>query len=307
MRRQVVVRAVTAAVLVGALVGGCGSGPSQIGSAVIVGSQVVPTQAVEARLGQALARTEIVDQLTAQGITTPDITRDIVTQSVIHELSVRAAQENGIVVTEADIDAELVSLGGEAAVLEQFLGDRATVRERVWDQAVAERLAALQVPGLAVTVDIVGVSSRSDAEDAAKIVAAGGPAADAFFAANPDTTRRAYEYRASANPDVAVSPVFGTPVGGSGWFQPVPGQESWIAYRVIDRRTDAPPVAPELDAVPQIGRSGLAEIGLRLLQPVAAQAGVRVNPRYGVWDPLSMRVLGADQVSGGLLPPSARP
>jgi hypothetical protein len=301
----VAARVIVLAVVIGALVSGCGSGPSQVGSAAIIGPTAVPTQDIEARLDQALSRTEIVDQLSAQGITTPDIVRDIVTQSVLHELSVVAARENGIVVTDADVDAELASLGGPDAVLERFLGDLPTVRERVWDQLVAERLATQQVSTLAVTVDIVGVASRSDAEAAAKILAAGGPAADAYFAANPETSRRGYEYRASTNPEVAISPVFGTPVGGAGWFQPVPGQDSWIAFRVVDRRTDAPPVPPDMDALAQVGKSGLVEIGTRQLQPVADAVGVRVNPRYGVWDQVSLRVLDEDQVAGGILPPSS--
>lgn len=308
MRRQVTggiaARVVVLAVVIGALVSGCGSGPNQVGAAAIIGPTAVPTQDVEARLDQALARTEIVDQLRAQGVTTPDIMRDIVTQSVLHELSVVAARENGIVVTDADVDAELATLGGPDAVLERFLGDLPTVRERVWDQLVAERLATQLAGGLAVTVDIVGVSSRSDAEAAARILAAGGPQADAYFAANPETSRRAYEYRASANPDVAISPVFGTPVGGAGWFQPVPGQDSWIAFHVVDRRTDAPPVPPEMDALAQAGKSGLVEIGMRQLQPVADEVGVRVNPRYGVWDQVSLRVLDEEQIAGGFLPPS---
>ena len=29
---------------------------------------------------------------------------------------------------------------------------------------------------------------------------------------------------------------------------------------------------------------------------------MRVNPRYGVWDPISMRVVAADQVEGAILP-----
>lgn len=311
MRRQVVggvaARVIVLAVVIGALVSGCGSGPSQVGAAAIVGQVAVPTSDVEQRLDDALSRTEIVDQLTAQGITTADITRDIVTQSVIHQLSVDAALRYGIVVTEADVDAELAALGGTDAVLERFLGDVDTARERVWDQLVAEKLAEQQINGLAVTVDIAGLASRSEAESVARLFAAGGPAADAYFAENPDTSRRGYEYRASANPEVAVSAVFGTAVGGAGWFQPVPGQQSWIAFRVLDRRTDAPPVAPEVDVVQQIGRAGLAEIGLRLLQPVADEVGVRVNPRYGVWDPVAMRVVGEEQLSGGLLPPSPSP
>ena len=309
MRRQVVrsvaVRAVAAVAVVGALLSGCGTGPSQVGAAVIVGDRAVPESEVQARLDEALARTAIRDELAAQGVQTADIARDIVTQAVLHELTTRAASAEGIVVTPPEIEAELEELGGLQAVEEQSLFPAEVVRERLGDQLVAERLAAEQVNGLAVTVDILGVDSQREAEDAVQVLAEGGPAADKLFADNPETSRRGFEYRASVNPDVAVSAVFGTPVGGSGYFQPVPGQDDWVVYRVLSRRTDAPAVAPELDVVPQIGDSGLAEIGIRLLQPYADQAGVRVNPRYGVWDPVTMRVLDEDDVAGAVLPPRA--
>lgn len=306
MRRQVIrggaVRAAAAVVVIGAMLGGCGSGPSQVGSAVIVGTAVVPSATVQARLDQTFARTDVLDRLAGQGIGGPEIARDLVTQAVLHELAARAAQAEGIVVTPADVEVELTERGGVATVLKQWLFDEPLLRERIGDELVAERLAAKYVNGLAVTVDILGVASRMEAQDAAGVLAAGGPGVDALFAANPETSLRGFEYRASASPDVATSAVFGTPVGGTGYFQSEPGRDSWIVFHVLKRATDAPPVPLDADVVSSIGKAGLAEIGIRLLQPVAEQAGVRVNPRYGVWDPIAMRVTGKDQVTGRVLP-----
>jgi len=302
-----VARAATAVAVVGALLGGCGSGPSQVGSAAIVGSTAIPASDVQARLDQAFARPEIVEQLTAEGVGAPDIARDVVTQAVLHQLSVAAAQAAGIVVTPAEIDRELVKRGGVDAVLKRSLFGLPLVRERIGDELIAERLAAEQIDGLAVTVDILGVPSRDEAADAAQALAAGGAAADALFVENPQTSLRGYEYRAATNPDVATTPVFGTPAGGTGYFQPVPGQDSWIVFHVVDRRLDAPRVAPQLNAVPALGQEALVTIGTRLLQPVAAEVGVRVNPRYGVWDPIAMRVLDEEQVAGAVLPAAAPP
>lgn len=308
MRRQVskpAMRAVAAAAVVGALLSGCGTGPSQVGSAAIVGSRSVPTSEVQARLDQTFARKELVDQLTAHGVGAPEIARDVVTQTVLHELSVRAAAAEGIVVSPADIDAELELRGGVETLLERWLFDLPLLRERIGDELIAERLAAKQVNGLAVIVDILGVASREQAVDTARRLAAGGPSADELFTQNPQTSLQGFEYRAGANPDVATSAVFGTPVGFTGYFQPTPGQDSWIVFRVLDRRVLATAAAAEPDAVATIGKAGLADIGIRLLQPVATQAGVRVNPRYGVWDPIAMRVLAEDRVTGAILPPAA--
>jgi hypothetical protein len=39
------------------------------------------------------------------------------------------------------------------------------------------------------------------------------------------------------------------------------------------------------------------------LQPIADDLQVRVNPRYGVWDQVSLRVVPADQTAGLVLAP----
>jgi hypothetical protein len=33
--------------------------------------------------------------------------------------------------------------------------------------------------------------------------------------------------------------------------------------------------------------------------------GIRVNPRYGVWDPVELRIVAEDQQVGSVLPPVA--
>lgn len=299
MRRRVG-RVVAAVAVVGAVVSGCGGGPSQVGSAAIVGSEVVPLDQVQSRLGVALAQTDVVAELAGQGVGTPDIARDVVTQAVLHELSERAAAAEGITVTPVDVDAELVARGGAEAVLERSLFDLPVVRERLRDELIVQRLAARHVNGLAVTADILGVTSREEAAEAARILAGGGPGADALFAQNPQISRRNVEYRASTTPDVASTVVFGTPAGRTGYFQPSPGQSGWIVFRVVERRTDAPPVGP--DAVDRIGKAELVKIGRRLLQPLAVELGVRVNPRYGAWNQVALRVLGEDQLTGAVLP-----
>jgi hypothetical protein len=92
------------------------------------------------------------------------------------------------------------------------------------------------------------------------------------------------------------------PAGTVVVFQPDPQQATWIVARVLDRRTDAP---SDPAAVTSISRSQLLAIGRRLLQPTADRVGIRVNPRYGVWDPVEMRIVAEDQQVGSVLPPVA--
>ena len=300
MRRQVG-RVVAAVATVGVVVSGCGSGPSQVGAAAIVGSTAVPLEQVQSRLDVALGKTEALAQLQSSGIGPPEIARDVVTSTVLHDLLARTAAAEGIVVSEADVDAALEQGGGVDAALSQSLYDLPALRERVRDRIIAIRHAQRLVPGLTVTADLIAASSRDDAAAKARILAAGGPAADAMFAENPDTSRRGISYKATTSPEAASTVLFGLPAGRTAYFQPSPEQGSFIVLRVTDRRDD-----PNADrsAAAALAESDLAAIGQRLVQPVAEEVGVRVNPRYGVWDPVSMRVVAADRTTGAILPSS---
>jgi hypothetical protein len=300
VRRQVG-RVLVAVAAVGVVVSGCGSGPSQVGSAAIVGSTAVPLDQVQSRLDAALAKPDVVAQLAQSGVGPPEIARDVVTRSVLHDLLARTAAAENIVVSEADVDAVLGQRGGVDAALAQTLYDLPTLRERVRDQIIATRYAERVVPGLTVTADLVAATSRDDAAEKARILNAGGPAADALFA-DPEISRRGVSYQAESSPEAASTVLFGLPEGRTAYFQPSSQQSGWIVLRVTDR--SAAPDAPA-DALASVGGAELAAIGERLLQPLSEEVGVRVNPRYGVWDPVAMRVVPADAVTGAVLPPAA--
>jgi hypothetical protein len=292
-------RALAVVATVGVVVSGCGAGPSQVGSAAIVGTTAVPLEQVQSRLDVALGKTDAVEQLAAGGIGAPDIARDVVTGAVLHDLLDRTAAAEGIVVTAADVDAALEEGGGAEAVLSQSLYDLSAVRERTRDRLVAVRYAERNAPGLTVTADLIATESRDDAAAKARVLAAGGPEADALFTDNPQNSRRSLSYEAVRSREAASSVLFGLPVGRTAYFRPDPQQDNWIVLRVTGRQDD-----PNADpgAAASLGESDLAAIGQRLLQPLAEEVGVRVNPRYGVWDPVSMRVVAADERSGEILP-----
>jgi hypothetical protein len=292
-------RALAAVAAVGVVISGCGTGPSQVGSAAIVGTSAVPLDQVQSRLDVALGKTDAVAQLASSGIGAPDIARDVVTGAVLHDLLTRTAAADGITVTEADVDAALAESGGVEAALSQSLYDLSAVRERVRDRIIAVRHAERVAPGLTVTADLIATDSRDDAAAKARVLAAGGPEADALFADNPQNSRRSMPYQAVRSPEAASTVLFGLPVGRTAYFQPSPQQANWIVLRVTDRRED-PNADP--NAAASLGEADLAAIGQRLQQPLAEDVGVRVNPRFGVWDPVSMRVVPADQQGGAILP-----
>ncbi|MCU1660640.1 MAG: hypothetical protein JWR58_705 [Pseudonocardia sp.] len=298
--RKQVGRVAAAVAVVGAMVSGCG-GLNQAGSAVIVGNDAVPLGRVQSQLDVALGKTDQIAQLTAQGGTSADLSRSIVTREVLHDLLRRRAATDGIVVTDAQVEAELAGSGGADAVVNGSLYDASTLRQRVRDDLTAAQLAQRAVGGLAVTVDLVAATSRADAEAKAKALASGGPAAEALFG-DSRTSARGETVQAAAAPNDAGTVLFGVPVGGVVAFQPNPQQSTWIVFKVTQRRTDA---RSDPATVSSISQSQLINIGDRLLQPDAEALGVRVNPRYGVWDPIQLRVVADGQQAGMILQPAA--
>jgi hypothetical protein len=296
-----VVRVAVAVVAAGAVATGCGSGPSQVGSAVIVGDNAVSLESVQSQLATALSKPDQVAQLKQQGGSEADVARGIVTQQVLHDLLGRQAAAQNIAVTEQQVDSELADNGGADQVLDSSLYDLATLRDRVRDNLIAAQLARNVVGGLSVTVDLVAATSQADADAKAATLAAGGPAADALFT-NADTSAKGQVIQAVNYPDDAGTVLFGTPVGQVVVFQPSAQQAGWIVFRVVDRRTD---VASPTDAVNNLSQQQLVTIGERTLQPVADQVGITVNPRYGVWDPIQMRIVGADERAGEILTPKS--
>ena len=299
MRMQVG-RVAAAVAVVAAVVSGCG-GPSQAGTAVFVGEQAVPLERVQTQLDTALAKGDLIAQLKAQGGSTSDLARSIVTRAVLHDLLARRAAEEGIAVTDAQVDAQIAENGGASALLDGSLYDLPMLRERVRDDLIAAQLAQREVAGLAVTADLVAATSRADADAKAAALQAGGAEADSLFS-DPRTSARDTTFDAASSPDNASTVLFGVPAGTVVTFQPNPQQSTWIVAKVVDRRTDAPSDPAVASAISQ---SQLIAIGERMLQPTAEEVGIRVNPRYGVWDPIQLRIVAEDQQVGTILPPVA--
>ncbi|MEJ3652442.1 hypothetical protein WEH80_05510 [Actinomycetes bacterium KLBMP 9759] len=312
MRMQVG-RVLGAVAVVGVVISGCG-GPSQVGSAVIVGDHSVSLGQVQSKIDTALANTDAVAQIKQQGFGPADIARNIVTNEVLHDLLQRRAAADKIVVDDAAVDAFLATQGGPAAVrqLDPF-ADLDGIRTRVRDDLIAAELGRRSVAGLAVTIDLVGAASRDDAEKVAKALFAGGPAAEQALNPPPAPDGSVPVQRGRTLVAAAIAPqltpgdptdvLFGAPVGSVGMLQSG-AQSGWTVFRIADRRTDAP-VDPA--ALTAIGQAQFAQLGHRQVQTLADAVGVKVNPRYGVWDPITLRVVPKDAVGVLLLPPPAAP
>ncbi|WP_165922257.1 SurA N-terminal domain-containing protein [Pseudonocardia endophytica] len=290
-------RLLAGAAIVVALVSGCGSTPSKVDAAAVIGDDTVTLSDVQPRITAALARPDLVSTLKSQGYGPPDIGRAIVSQVVLHDLLGRAAAQQQIVVSDDEVNAAIAQAGGEQ-VLAQSTLDAGGVRERITDQLIATKLAEREIDRLSVTADIAVVQSRDEALTLARAIAAGGPAADRALA-TAATAQRNQQIRPATTPQAAATPLIGIPAGSTAAF-PISSQQGWVVVRVTERRTDAPPAGPATAS--RLDPQTLSEAGIRLLTPVAAQAGVEVSPRYGTWDPVTLSVVPNADQAGELLP-----
>lgn len=306
--RKRVGRVAAAAVVVAAVVSGCGGGPSQVGSAAIVGSDVVPLSQVQDRIAVALSpdRAQAV-QGRSQGRDAaygpPEVAREIVTGEILADLLTRRIAQEGIVVDDAALDAAVASVGSPEELDQSSIYTPDVQREKIRDDLAAAALGARYVDRLAVTLEFTAFGTEEEALAAAQAVAAGGPGAQAVFAGAPQEGQ-AQEVRAADNPALGSSFAFGSPAGSVIVLRPASQDAAgWTLIHIIERSDDAAPQGPS--AVDRLGQQDLQLIGYRLLQEQGAELGIEVNPRYGVWDPIQLMVVDADQTAGTIVLPPA--
>jgi hypothetical protein len=304
-RRRSLVVVVLAAGL-GVVFSACG-GPVQATSAAIVGDTGIPLRDVQSRLDYALSRHDLVAQIEQQGNGPADLSRELVTRSVLHTLLEKAAVREGINPSPSAV-ADGVAVEQRRVAGQDSFEDPAAVPERVRDQLIAAELGRRYIGGLSVTIDATTAVSRSDAADKARRIASGPDGARAVFAAAGQDAQLGLRFRAASDPETATSVLFGMTTGKVVYFQPSSSQAGWVVVRVTDRRTNSTPAPGDPPDVPisQIASDNLQMIGFRLLQPLAEELGVRINPRYGVWDGVQLRAVAEADVRGEVLPAPAR-
>lgn len=318
--RSRVGRVIVVASVVGAVVAGCGSGPSQVGSAVIVGDSSVRLSDVESTLNTLLANPKLGPQLTQAGLTPDAVTREIVSRSVIHNLIRAEAAATGLTVSDADVDRAIAADDATtddnqpaAQPLESpiaMYGDPAARRESVRDDLLLVALGRREFDRLTVAVQVGQASSAADAQAQAKVALAGGPAADKIFGGPGQSAQASQIVPGFAQAPAYAWSLLGTPQGGVIVVNPQQGDNTWTVARVQTRTSTPPPppargqAADQPDAS-QVDPALLLTFGQHLLQPRAMATDIRINPRYGVWDPLSMAVVAPGQAPGTLYPPIA--
>lgn len=287
MRRLV---AAVAVVLSATLVAGCANGPSQIGSAAIVGDTAIPVEYVQSWWDEFAADPQIKAQLDQNG-EFDDLGRTIAITAVRHELTAQVAVAENLRFDEAQVSEYIEQLGGEEAAVQatNSIYDASRIRERMRDELVLAALARKHMDSTAVRFGYTTVQSRADAEAKAEQVAAAGVdgAADIFEAdaaagldADPDRTQSV-----GTDPAMAVESAFfrapaGTVVAWAERGAASAGQ--WKVALIREHSTDA---SGDGVSAAELNDAQLYQVGLSLLAWHARDIQVRLNPRYGVWDP----------------------
>ncbi|MGQ0775714.1 MAG: SurA N-terminal domain-containing protein [Pseudonocardiales bacterium] len=293
-------------VLVAVLVSGCGTSVvTQAGTAAFVGGTEISTEQVQAQLHTVLDKegAQVRAQLVA-GSQLDELSRQIVTLLIRHELIKVAAQREGLEVTAGQVSKLLYDLGGPEKASEGTIWDAQGFREQARDQLLMAQLGRKTLNS-AVTFDYTTAATRAGAIRRAEDLAAAGPQrarelirADAQANKDAAVAKRVV---AGDDPIFAASPAFGVPKGTVVAFQ-LADTQPWLIAVIRNRTEDAKPSdqAPDPD---ELDPALLEAIGLRQLAEVAQDLGIRINPRYGVWDQVSLQAAADENEIGGFVAP----
>lgn len=315
-------RTVLAALAGALLLAGCGTGPNQVGAAVLLDGHEISQDQVQSLIDKAVQDQPAARQLSQQH-KLDQVGREIVTQLIEHDLVQRAAQREGLVADEAAVSSTLAqdplatpvsATNVDPSQLARQLVYRARDhREVITDNVLMQQLAQRYFANMAVTFDYTSVTSddggtepksmRDKAFEKAEQMAADPVAAARVIRTDAATnveTGVGEKVPAVQAPDLAATVVFGVRPGTVIAFQPSQEQAAWIVAVVRQRDLTTP---QSVDQAAEPSASQLVAIGQRLLQPYADGIGLKVNPRYGVWDPVGMDVAPNAASTAGLVVP----
>ncbi|HWD01854.1 MAG TPA: hypothetical protein VG674_05260 [Amycolatopsis sp.] len=315
-------------VLAGALaLAGCGAGPSQVTTAAVIDGQVTTIDQVQGLIDKAVKEQPYAQQLAAQH-KLDLVGREIVRQELLHAVVQKAAQKEHLSADPATISAALAQgdpLAGplpenlaqdQPAAVTQLVERVRDHREALTDEYLEQQLAVKYLPKLSVTLDyvVIGaptadgtVSSLDPADARAQALAKA-----QTYAADPGAVRGDLSkglqgnvgepLAALSSPADAASVLFGAAANNVIAFQPNPSgaPAGWIVAVIKDRSTTKP---VSTDQAQQPTPDQIGPIGVRMLQPYVADVDYKINPRYGVWDPVGMDLAAnANSLQGVVLP-----
>jgi hypothetical protein len=328
----VIRRQVAAAVLLAAafLLVACGSGPSQINSALIVGGTSVSVDQVQNELNDVLA-TQTTSQQAQLQSKLDQASRALVRGHVLHVLLQRAAKQYGLAVTDQQVNQVISQAGGTTKAAAALFIDPSNIHDGVRDLLLEVALARKYADTLNVTFGYVVAKDRATAvQDAQQLAAdpnkltglvnAANAAAKAAGGTSGGATTTKFsissylqgiaqaqqqaQQQGQTAPTEDLSPVFGAPANSVVAFQPAAAADpSWIVAIIKTHAAGAGTAPGSPSSADSSDLGTLESVGINLLQPQASALGVRISPRYGNWNQAGMTVTaGNDQTADVEIP-----
>ncbi|MEU6645674.1 SurA N-terminal domain-containing protein [Saccharomonospora sp. NPDC046836] len=280
------------ALIAGLVLAGCGSGPSQVSSAAIVGDHSIPLDDVQSEIQWLLDN--VPEAAQAQEQRKFDLqSREVVRNRIIHQLTTVAAEREGLRADPAEVDELIERSGGAETVARRVGVEPSRVRDIASDQSLVQQLAqryldrlSVRIVGTTIVTESPGATAKEQALELGRKIAADPANVEQLVESGGhqliDTTLSLAQTLQN-QPEIAASAVFGAAEGSVLVIQPSQEQAEWLVAIVRDR-TVSPATGDAASAASQVSPQYLYYAGMRLLQPIADELGVRVNPRYGVWD-----------------------
>jgi hypothetical protein len=308
--------AVTALV---ATLSACGTGPSQVNAAVILGDHVISVDQVQSLLDK------VVKEPAARGLAQQHkldlVAREAVGQLVVHQVIGDIARREGVTVDQdmlSDLRAQNPfnqKLSADSGVPTEQLVPELVYRARGFeayanDQLLLDALARKHIGRDSASYNVALIPKADEARALAEEIAAKPEEGAALMRAA--TKKAGAEAQMVANQETGPtsngvllsSPdhsVFVIPAGqgetGGGGFQVV---------QVLSTETAAT-TSPDAD-LSQVDPSQLPELGKSVLRPYIMDTTIEISPRYGVWNNLTFAVTPKSEadVSGYVLAPNSK-
>ncbi|MBV9141405.1 MAG: hypothetical protein JO115_10890 [Pseudonocardiales bacterium] len=302
-----VLRTVAGVAAMGALLGGCGVGASQLGAAALIDGTEIPVEQVHDQLVRVLAKESplLRAQLEADH-QLGELSRKIITVRIRHQLLAIAAQRAGLVVDQAQVNRLIKEVGGAEAASQGTIFDAGSYRQRAKDKLLTAALGRAVLRTSAVTIDYTTAETRTAAKRRVEELAQAGPkrarqSIDADVRAGKDA-ELGKRIVAADDPIFAATPAFGVAAGTVVAFQ-LADTQPWVIMVVRNRSDQGVQPSDHAPNIDQIDPAVLEAIGLRQLAREGAELGVRLSPRYGVWDPLNLQAVSDDNETSGFVAP----
>jgi hypothetical protein len=281
------VRTLACVGVLGLLVAGCAN---QATSAASVGDQAISEQTIFDRTSALAAQAQSSGGSAPDPAALAELNRTQTTSAIRSRLLEVAAADRGVVVTDDQVNAAMA--GGTADDATTQLGTpQSLVEQTVRDLLRLERLASASpatgapITNVTVRIDGVSVPTRDEAVATRTQFLADPGSVDAAIAASAQPLQP-QTVSVLKNPTAAPTGVFNAQPGDVILY---PISNGYYVVRILDRTVEPAVLTPDDLTSQQL--AGQFDLGALMLAPYAEQEGVTVNPRLGVWDPLTLQVV----------------